>query len=48
MALIKAQLLYKPEKYKFYKEKIEFLGYMITPGGLSIDPIKVNIILDQN
>ena len=45
---MKTQLLYKPEKYEFYKEKVKFLGYIITPGGLSIDSIKVNTILDQN
>ena len=46
MVLIKAQLLYKLEKYKFYKRKVKFLKYIITPRELSIDPIKVNIILN--
>ncbi len=45
-ALGKAQLLYKLEKCKFYKEKVKFLEYIITLGGLSINLIKVNIILN--
>ncbi len=48
VTLRKAQLLYKPEKYKFYKKKVKFLGYIITLGGLFINPIKVNAILNQN
>lgn len=48
MALMKAQLLCKPEKCEFHKEKVEFLGYVVTPGGLSMDPTKVNTILDWN
>ncbi len=46
IALREAQLLYKPEKCKFHKEKVEFLGYVVTLGGLSIDLTKVNAILD--
>jgi len=30
----------------FYQEKIDFLGYVIIPGGLSMDLSKVNIILE--
>ena len=41
------KLLYKLEKYEFYKEKVEFLGYIVTPGGLLIDLTKVNIILKR-
>ena len=48
MALMKAQLLCKPEKCEFHKKKVEFLGYVIIPGGLSMDPTKVNTILDWN
>jgi hypothetical protein len=48
ITLRKAQLLYKPEKCEFYKEKVKFLGYVIIPGGLSINPTKVNTILDWN
>ena len=48
MVLIKAQLLYKLEKYKFYKRKVKFLGYIIIPEGLSINFTKINTILDWN
>jgi hypothetical protein len=46
MALFKARLFYKPEKYTFHQEKIDFLGYVIIPGGLSMDSSKVNTILE--
>jgi Reverse transcriptase (RNA-dependent DNA polymerase)/RNase H-like domain found in reverse transcriptase len=46
MALFKAQLFCKPEKCAFHQEKVDFLGYVITPGGLSMDPSKVNTILE--
>ncbi len=45
-ALRKAYLLCKPEKCKFYIEKVKFLEYVVTLGGLFIDLIKVNTILD--
>ena len=46
IVLIKAQFLYKLEKYEFYKKKIKFLKYIIISEGLFIDSIKVNIILN--
>jgi hypothetical protein len=46
MTLFKAWLFYKPEKYIFHQEKINFLKYVIIPGGLSIDLSKINIILE--
>ncbi len=45
-ALKIAQLLYKLEKCEFFIKKVEFLGYIITLGGLSIDAGKVNTILE--
>jgi hypothetical protein len=38
------KLLYKLEKCEFHKGKVEFLGYIVTPGGLLIDLTKVNTI----
>ena len=31
----------KPEKYKFYKEEIDFLGFIIGRNGIRIDPAKL-------
>jgi hypothetical protein len=45
-ALEGARLACKPEKCEFHMGKVEFLGYVVTPGGLSMDPIKVATILD--
>jgi hypothetical protein len=32
------QLYYKPSKCSFYKDQVEFLGYMVTREGIGIDP----------
>jgi hypothetical protein len=45
-ALKAARLLCKPEKCEFFTKKVEFLGYIVTPGGLSMDVGKVNAILE--
>ena len=39
-------LFTKPEKYDFYCEHIEFLGYILLPKGLTMDQAKVQTILD--
>ena len=44
--LRKHGLFAKPEKCEFYKEKIEFLGYLLSPQGLTMDPAKIQVILD--
>ena len=31
----------KPEKYKFYKEEVDFLGFIIGRNGIRIDPAKL-------
>ena len=33
-----------PEKYKFHRDWVEFLGYILSPDGLQIDEDKVRII----
>jgi hypothetical protein len=38
-------LLLEPEKYKFHKEEVIFLGFIIGRNGIYIDPIKVNVVL---
>ena len=44
--LHKHGLFAKPEKCEFYKEKIKFLGYLLSPQGLTMDPAKIQVILD--
>ena len=44
--LRKHKLYDKPEKCEFHKEKIEYLGYILTPDGLFMDPAKVKVIQD--
>ena len=39
-------LFAKPEKCDFYCERIEFLGYILSPEGLTMDQAKVQTILD--
>ena len=39
------KLLFKPEKCKFYQEKVKFLGYIIGKNGICINPIKIKTIL---
>ena len=45
-ALADANLLCKPEKCEFHTKRTEFLGFVVTPGGLSMDPSKVSAILE--
>ena len=44
--LHKAGLYTKAEKYEFYSELVEYLGYILFPSGLTISDDKVKIIQD--
>jgi len=44
--LRKAGLYAKAEKYKFYSESVEYLGYILSPSGLTMSDNKVKIIQD--
>ena len=44
--LRKAGLYAKVEKCKFHSESVEYLGYILSPSGLTISNDKVNIIQD--
>ena len=44
--LHKASLYAKAEKCKFYSESVEYLGYILSPSGLTMSDDKVNIIQD--
>ena len=44
--LWKHKLYAKPEKYEFHKEKVEYLGYILTQDGLFMDPTKVKVLQD--
>lgn len=45
-ALQEHHLLLKPEKCHFHTKRLTFLGYVVTPEGLSMDPEKVKSVLD--
>ena len=40
-ALRKSDLRIKPEKCRFHVQRVEYLGYVITPEGLQMDPAKI-------
>ena len=44
--LRKHDLFCKPEKCEFHADRIEYLGYIIGPEGISMDPKKIASILD--
>ena len=44
--LHKTSLYAKVEKYKFYSESVEYLGYILSPSGLTMSNNKVKIIQD--
>jgi len=44
--LRKAGLYAKVEKCKFYSELVEYLGYILSPSGLTMSDDKVKIIQD--
>jgi hypothetical protein len=36
----------KPEKYKFHKQEMEYLGLIIKPGEIAMDPVKVKGVME--
>src|SRR5882724_12237302 len=42
--LRKYDLHSKPEKCLFHTQKIEFLGFMVTPSGISMDTVKTDAV----
>ena len=44
--LHKTSLYAKVEKYKFYSKSVEYLGYILSPSGLTMSNNKVKIIQD--
>ena len=45
--LREAELYAKPSKCQFYQEEMEFLGFVISAKGISIDPRRVQTIIEQ-
>ena len=45
-ALKKYNLKARPKKCKFYKEEVEFLGFIVITTGLKMDPKKVEAVRD--
>ena len=45
-ALREAGLRLKPEKCHFYEKEVTFLGYVVKPEGISMDPKKVATVLE--
>jgi len=46
--LCKYDLHSKPEKCLFHMQKIEFLGFMVTPTGISMDTAKTDVSAPDN
>jgi len=44
--LCKASFYAKAEKYEFYSKLVEYLGYILSPSGLTMSDNKVKIIQD--
>jgi hypothetical protein len=44
--LLKADLYVNPDKYKFKKDEIEFLRYLISVKGTRIDPQRVATVIN--
>jgi hypothetical protein len=42
--LAKKRFRLKLSKYNFYTKEIVFLGYIIIPGKISLDPEKIRVI----
>ena len=40
------KLYAKVQKCEFHKEQMTFVGYMVSPSGIGMDPAKVTAILD--
>ena len=45
-ALLQADMRLRPNKCKFYKKEVKFLGSMITTEGIRMDPEKVKAIIE--
>ena len=41
-----ANVKLNPKKYSFAKQKVEYLGHVVTPEGVSPDPAKVRVVQD--
>ena len=41
------RLYAKIQKYEFDKDKMTFVGYLVSKAGIGMDPAKVSAILDQ-
>ena len=46
MRLRKVGLFANPKKCKFHTNTIEYLGFIMSPEGLRMDPVKVAMILE--
>ncbi|SNX84008.1 uncharacterized protein MEPE_02716 [Melanopsichium pennsylvanicum] len=44
--LRKHQLYCAPDKCEFHTDSVKFLGYLVSPDGLSMDPTKVSTVLE--
>ena len=42
----KNKLYAKVQKYEFNRQEMTFVGYMVSPAGIGMDPAKVTAILD--
>ena len=40
------QLYAKLSKCEFWLEKVSFLGYVISQGGINVDPSKIEVVLE--
>ena len=36
----------KLSKYEFWMKEVKFLGHVVSQGGISVDPIKVEVVLN--
>ena len=45
--LSRANLLLKPKKYRFYKEQVEFLRYIVGINGIQVSPEKIATTREQ-
>ena len=44
--LRKQKLYAKFDKFDFYQKEIEYLGYVISSEGISVDPVKIKSIME--
>jgi len=42
--LLKVGLYLKPEKFKFHKKHVQYLGLIISTDGVSMDPDKIDTV----